>query len=132
MPELSALELAKELIGRNSVTPQDCGCQQVLAERLKPLGFRCEPMRFEASITFGRAAAARIRWSASPATPTSCPPARSRWHSDPFVPTIRDGKLFGRGAADMKSSIAAFVVAVEAFVEDRPNHSGSIALLITG
>jgi len=132
MPELSALELAKELIGRNSVTPQDCGCQQVLAERLKPLGFRCEPMRFgDVDNLWARRGGTHPVVCFAGHTDVVPTGPLSEWHSDPFVPTIRDGKLFGRGAADMKSSIAAFVVAVEAFVEERPNHSGSVALLIT-
>ena len=132
MPELSALELAKELIGRNSVTPQDCGCQQVLAERLKPLGFRCEPMRFgDVDNLWARRGGTHPVVCFAGHTDVVPTGPLSEWHSDPFVPTIRDGKLFGRGAADMKSSIAAFVVAVEAFVKERPNHSGSVALLIT-
>ena len=132
MPELSALELAKELIGRNSVTPQDCGCQQVLAERLKPLGFRCEPMRFgDVDNLWARRGGTQPVVCFAGHTDVVPTGPLSEWHSDPFVPTIRDGKLFGRGAADMKSSIAAFVVAVEAFVKERPNHSGSVALLIT-
>jgi succinyl-diaminopimelate desuccinylase len=132
MPELSALELAKELIGRNSVTPQDCGCQQVLAERLKPLGFRCEPMRFgDVDNLWARRGGTHPVICFAGHTDVVPTGPLSEWHSDPFVPTIRDGKLFGRGAADMKSSIAAFVVAVEAFVKERPNHSGSVALLIT-
>lgn len=132
MPELSALELAKELIGRNSVTPQDCGCQQVLAERLKPLGFRCEPMRFgDVDNLWARRGGTHPVVCFAGHTDVVPTGPLSEWHSDPFVPTIRDGKLFGRGAADMKSSIAAFVVAVEAFVNERPSHSGSVALLIT-
>lgn len=132
MPELSALELAKELIERNSVTPQDCGCQQVLAERLKPLGFRCEPMRFgDVDNLWARRGGTHPVVCFAGHTDVVPTGPLSEWHSDPFVPTIRDGKLFGRGAADMKSSIAAFVVAVEAFVKERPNHSGSVALLIT-
>ena len=132
MPELSALELAKELIGRNSVTPQDCGCQQVLAERLKPLGFRCEPMRFgDVDNLWARRGDTHPVVCFAGHTDVVPTGPLSEWHSDPFVPTIRYGKLFGRGAADMKSSIAAFVVAVEAFVKERPNHSGSVALLIT-
>ena len=132
MPELSALELAKELIGRNSVTPQDCGCQQVLAARLKPLGFRCEPMRFgDVDNLWARRGGTHPVVCFAGHTDVVPTGPLSEWHSDPFVPTIRDGKLFGRGAADMKSSIAAFVVAVEAFVKERPNHSGSVALLIT-
>ena len=132
MPDEGALELAKELIGRRSVTPEDGGCQELLAERLTRAGFKCEPMKFgEVANLWAR------RGSGHPvvcfAGHTDVVPTGplSEWHSDPFVPTIRDGKLYGRGAADMKSSIAAFVVAVEALLEERPNHAGSIALLLT-
>src|SRR3954467_842631 len=135
MPEAGgepALELAKELIGRRSITPQDGGCQALPHRRLERAGFRCEPMRFgEVDNLWAR------RGSAHPvvcfAGHTDVVPTGplSEWHSDPFVPTLREGKLFGRGAADMKSSIAAFVVAAERFVAERPDHVGSIALLIT-
>jgi succinyl-diaminopimelate desuccinylase len=132
MPELSALELAQELIGRKSVTPEDGGCQALIAERLKPLGFRCEPMRFgEVDNLWARRGAAHPVVCFAGHTDVVPTGPLAEWHSDPFVPTLRDGKLFGRGAADMKSSIAAFVVAVEAFVRERPDHPGSVALLIT-
>src|SRR5687768_8745371 len=130
--EPAALALARDLIARKSVTPEDGGCQEMLAARLARSGFRCEPMRFgEVSNLWAR------RGTAAPvvcfAGHTDVVPTGplSEWHSDPFVPTIRDGKLFGRGAADMKSSIAAFVVATEIFLQERPHHSGSIALLLT-
>lgn len=130
--EPSVLGLARELIARKSVTPEDGGCQALIARRLERAGFRCEPMRFgEVSNLWarrGRASPAVCFAGHTDVVPTG---PLSEWHSDPFVPTIRDGKLFGRGAADMKSSIAAFVVAAETFVQERPAHSGSIALLIT-
>jgi len=134
MPEqaVSALELAKELIARKSVTPEDGGCQELLARRLERAGFRCEPMRFgEVQNLWARRGAAHPVVCFAGHTDVVPTGPLGEWHSDPFVPTIRDGKLYGRGAADMKSSIAAFVVAVEAFVKERPNHSGSVALLIT-
>ena len=126
------LELTKELVGRRSVTPEDGGCQPFIARRLENSGFRCEPMRFgEVDNLWAR------RGDRTPllcfAGHTDVVPTGplAQWHSDPFVPTLRDGRLFGRGCADMKSSIAAFIVAVEAFVGERPRHSGSIAFLLT-
>jgi succinyl-diaminopimelate desuccinylase len=127
-----ALELAQELIRRRSVTPEDGGCQELIAARLERAGFRCEPMRFgEVSNLWARRGVARPLVCFAGHTDVVPTGPLAEWHSDPFVPTLRDGKLYGRGAADMKSSIAAFVVAAEAFVKERPQHSGSIALLIT-
>ena len=128
----AALRLTRELIARRSITPKDNGCQELLAARLTRLGFAIEPIRRgEVANLWAR------RGSASPllcfvghtdVVPTG---PLDQWHSDPFVPTEREGKLFGRGAADMKTSIAAFVVAVEDFLARHPSHKGSIALLIT-
>ena len=130
MPE--ALELAKELIARRSVTPEDGGCQEVIAERLERAGFRCEPMKFgEVTNLWARRGTGHPVVCFAGHTDVVPTGPLDEWHSDPFVPTVRDGKLFGRGAADMKSSIAAFLVATEAFLRERPRHSGSIAFLIT-
>jgi succinyl-diaminopimelate desuccinylase len=132
MPEAGALELAKELIGRKSVTPEDGGCQEVIAKRLARAGFKCEPMKFgEVTNLWARRGSAKPVVCFAGHTDVVPTGPLGEWHSDPFVPTIREGKLYGRGAADMKSSIAAFVVAAEMFLKERPNHSGSIALLLT-
>src|SRR6266571_47975 len=132
MPEAGVLELARQLISRKSVTPDDGGCQQLLAARLAQAGFKCEAMKFGAVINlWARRGTARPLVCFAGHTDVVPTGPLSEWHSDPFVPTIRDGKLYGRGAADMKSSIAAFVIAAEAFVAERPQHSGSIALLLT-
>ena len=127
-----ALELAQELIARKSITPEDAGCQQILAERLSTAGFKCESMRFGAvtNLWARRGSGHPVVCFAGHTDVVPTGPLKE-WRSDPFVPTVRDGKLFGRGAADMKSSIAAFVVAAERFVAAHPKHAGSIALLIT-
>src|SRR3954464_12999130 len=128
----AALELAKELIARKSVTPQDGDCQQLIARRLERVGFRCESMPFgEVTNLWARRGTAQPLVCFAGHTDVVPTGPLSEWHSDPFVPTIRDGKLYGRGAADMKSSIACFVAAVELFLKEKPSHSGSIALLLT-
>ncbi|MCB1798398.1 MAG: succinyl-diaminopimelate desuccinylase [Gammaproteobacteria bacterium] len=126
------LDLAIDLISRTSVTPEDAGCQEAMMQRLAALGFRNEPMRFADVDNFW----AR-RGDTGPvlcfAGHTDVVPAgpRGKWQSDPFAPTIRDGMLYGRGAADMKGSLAAMVTATERFVARHPDHRGSIAYLIT-
>ena len=126
------LELARALIARRSVTPDDGGCQELLAARLRPLGFHVEPL-----VSNGVTNLWARRGTQPPlvcfAGHTDVVPTGplGEWRSDPFVPTERDGKLFGRGAADMKTSLAAFITATEAFVRGRPDHRGSIAMLIT-
>ena len=127
-----ALELARELIARRSVTPADGGCQGLVAERLGAAGFRIE----DASVNgvtnlWARRGDARPLVCFAGHTDVVPPGPLEQWRSDPFAPTVRDGRLYGRGAADMKSSIASFVVAVEQFVAERPAHAGSIALLLT-
>jgi succinyl-diaminopimelate desuccinylase len=130
--EPSALELAKQLIARRSITPEDGGCQELLAGRLARSGFRCEPMKFgEVTNLWARRGTDRPVVCFAGHTDVVPTGPLSEWHSDPFVPSVRDGNLYGRGAADMKSSIAAFVIAAEVFVAERPQHSGSIALLLT-
>ena len=133
-----ALRLAEALIARRSVTPADGGCQELLAARLAAIGFECEPMP-RGPENFRVTNLWAIRRGAKPgpvlgfAGHTDVVPTGplEQWTSDPFVPSHRDGKLYGRGAADMKTSIAAMVVAVEEFVAARPGHAGSIAFLLT-
>ncbi|MCC6210240.1 MAG: succinyl-diaminopimelate desuccinylase [Burkholderiales bacterium] len=128
----TTLELARALISRRSVTPEDGGCQALIAERLTGAGFRCEPMRFgEVSNLWARRGQARPLVCFAGHTDVVPAGPLAEWDSDPFVPTLRGGRLYGRGAADMKSSIAAFVTATEFFLQERPGHSGSIALLLT-
>src|SRR5947207_3532143 len=128
----ATLDLARELIERRSQTPDDAGCQELLKGRLAPMGFRCETL-----VSNGVTNLWARRGDSRPAvcfaghTDVVPPGPLEAWHSDPFTPTIRDGFLYGRGAADMKSSLAAFVVAVEHFVRAHPAHAGSIALLVT-
>ena len=134
----SALALAEALIARPSITPNDAGCQALIEARLAPLGFGCEthllgPDDFRVTNLWA------LRRGARPG-PTLCfaghtdvvpPGPLAAWASNPFVPSHRNGLLYGRGAADMKSSIAAMVVAAEAFVQANPDHAGALAFLVT-
>ena len=126
------LELARALLARPSVTPADEGCQQLIIDRLAPLGFRAETFRCgDVTNLWIRRGTARPLVALAGHTDVVPPGPLDKWDTDPFVPTIRDGKLYARGAADMKSSIAAFVVAAERIVAAHPAHPGSLALLIT-
>ena len=126
------LALTEELISLHSVTPADGGCQLKMAERLKPLGFSCETIASgDVTNLWARRGTAQPLLVFAGHTDVVPTGPLDRWTSDPFVPTHRDGKLFGRGAADMKTSLAAMIVAVEEFVAAHPNHKGSIGFLIT-
>ncbi|QOY62072.1 succinyl-diaminopimelate desuccinylase [Lysobacter sp. H21R4] len=127
------LALTCELIGRRSVTPDDAGCQTLLAGRLQRAGFACEHLRFGAVdnlwATHGVGDGPTLVLLGH--TDVVPPGPAADWTSDPFVPEIRDGVLYGRGAADMKGSVAAFVIAAERFVAANPDHPGRLALLLT-
>jgi len=127
-----AADLAAQLIARRSVTPEDAGCQDILVERLARLGFSAERMRFGEvdNLWIRRIQTGPVLCFAghTDVVPSGPP---DQWLSDPFTPTILDGKLYGRGAADMKSAIAAFVCAAEEFLAKHPSPIGSLALLIT-
>ncbi|MBK1719809.1 succinyl-diaminopimelate desuccinylase [Thiocystis violacea] len=126
------LELACDLIRRPSLTPDDQGCQALMAERLAALGFRIEPMPFgEVTNLWARRGTAAPVFCFAGHTDVVPTGPLDQWDSDPFAPTIRDGRLYGRGAADMKGSLAAMITAVEAFVAEHPDHRGSIAFLVT-
>lgn len=128
----NTLELLKDLIRRPSVTPKDEGCQDALTDRLKPLGFSEERLDFADTqnlwLRKGTAKPLFVFLGHTDVVPTG---PLDAWVSPPFEPTIRDGKLYGRGAADMKGGIAAFVTAVERFVDNHPHHQGSIAVMMT-
>lgn len=130
--EHPSVALTKELISKQSVTPADDGCQPLLAERLSKLGFDCESLPREEVLnlwaTRGTHGPTLVFAGHTDVVP---PGPREHWDSDPFVPTERAGFLYGRGAADMKASLAAMVVATESFVANHPNHRGRIGYLIT-
>jgi succinyl-diaminopimelate desuccinylase len=128
----ATLELTEQLIARASVTPTDGGCQELMAERLARAGFAVERLRYGSVDNFwarhGRGGPVLCFAGHTDVVPTG---PLEEWHSDPFKPTIRDGLLYGRGAADMKSGLAAMVTATEEFVGAHPNHRGALAFLIT-
>ena len=133
MTQLSdTLELAKQLISRRSVTPEDDGCQELMIERLEALGFNIERLQFEEVTNFwarrGNSGPLFCFAGHTDVVPTG---PEANWDHPPFEPVIEDGFLCGRGAADMKGSLAAFITALERFIEHHPDHDGSIALLIT-
>ncbi|MFE0499807.1 succinyl-diaminopimelate desuccinylase [Lysobacter soli] len=132
MTDEGVLALTCDLIARASVTPDDAGCQALIARRLGAAGFRCESLRFgdvdNLWAVHGTDGPTLVLLGHTDVVP---PGPRESWSSDPFAPEIRDGVLYGRGAADMKGSVAAFVVALEDFVAAHPDHSGRVALLLT-
>ncbi|WP_333918469.1 succinyl-diaminopimelate desuccinylase [Vibrio crassostreae] len=132
MTDSPTLALAKDLISRQSVTPEDAGCQELMINRLKALGFEIEVMVFEDTTNFWARRGTEAPLFAF-AGHTDVVPAGpiDQWNTKPFEPTIVDGFLHGRGAADMKGSLASMIVAVEQFIAEHPDHTGSIGFLIT-
>ena len=138
MSSSDTLRLTEALIAKRSITPEDGGCQQLLGERLRALGFvtetlTCGPEDFRVTnlwaVKRGHGDGPVLAFAGHTDVVPTGPLAQ--WRSDPFVPTHRDGQLYGRGAADMKTSLAAMVVACERFVQAHPQHRGSIAFLVT-
>jgi succinyl-diaminopimelate desuccinylase len=131
MPDIT-LELAKALIARPSITPQDAGCLDIIAARLAPLGFKVERLRFgDVDNLWAEHGEGEPVFAFAGHTDVVPPGPLDAWASDPFTPTVREGYLYGRGAADMKSAIAAFVTAVEDLLHRHSDHPGRIALLLT-
>lgn len=128
----ATLELAKALISRTSITPNDAGCQQLIATQLAPLGFKAVHLRHNQVdnlwLTHGGGQPVFAMLGHTDVVPVG---DFGKWRSDPFMPTLTDGLLYGRGAADMKGSLAAMVTALEQFVEKHRNHKGTVALLLT-
>ena len=126
------LALTCDLVSRASVTPDDAGCQALIADRLQAAGFACEHLRFgevdNLWATHGNGAPVLVLLGHTDVVPTG--PVED-WTSDPFKPQVRDGNLYGRGTADMKGSVAAFVVAAERYVAAHPDHPGTLAVLVT-
>jgi len=126
------LELAKDLIARRSVTPEDAGCQELIAARLQKAGFKIEHLPFgevkNLWATHGSGGPVLVFLGHTDVVPSG--PVEA-WASNPFVPSIRDGHLYGRGAADMKGGVAAFVIALEEYAKLHPQHAGTVAVLLT-
>ena len=132
MNHSDTLELSLQLLRQPSVTPVDHNCQDIMAERLKKIGFNIESMRFEdVDNLWARKGTEGPVFCFAGHTDVVPTGSLDAWHSDPFAPEIRNGKLYGRGSADMKTALAAMVVASERFVAKHPDHKGSIAFLIT-
>jgi succinyl-diaminopimelate desuccinylase len=126
------LKLAKDLIARRSVTPEDAGCQALMIERLEKLGFKVERLRFgEVDNFWARRGEDGPLFAFAGHTDVVPTGPEDKWQTPPFEPTIQDGMLHGRGAADMKGSLAAMVTACERFIGEHPDHQGSIGFLIT-
>ena len=128
----ATLQLTQQLIARPSLTPLDEGCLHIIGLRLEKIGFKLEMIRCGEvdNLWARRGNSGKLLCFAGHTDVVPTGPL-DKWHSDPFTPTIRDGMLYGRGAADMKGSLAAFVTSIEKFVATYPNHAGSIALLLT-
>lgn len=126
------IQLLCDLIRRQSVTPDDAGCQQILGDRLTAMGFKCETLQFGkvTNLWARRGTAAPVLCFAGH-TDVVPPGNELDWSSDPFEPVFKDGLLYGRGAADMKSGLASMIIALEQFLVDNEDHAGSLALLIT-
>ncbi|PKH01410.1 succinyl-diaminopimelate desuccinylase [Psychromonas sp. MB-3u-54] len=132
MSDSPVLALLKDLISRRSITPHDEGCQPLLISRLEKLGFECEVMVFEDTTNlWARRGTEKPLFCFAGHTDVVPTGPEENWTYPPFEPTVVDGFLFGRGTADMKSGIAAFIIALEQFIKTHQDHQGSIALLIT-
>ena len=126
------IDLLCELVRRPSITPDDAGCQDLLAERLRALGFTCETLQFnDVTNLWARRGTASPVFCFAGHTDVVPPGAEDEWSTPPFTPTFSGDDLYGRGTADMKSGLAAMIVALERFLDQHPDHDGSIALLIT-
>ncbi|OEC82911.1 succinyl-diaminopimelate desuccinylase [Photobacterium damselae subsp. damselae] len=132
MSDSPVISLAKDLLSRRSVTPEDAGCQDIMIERLRQLGFCIETMVFDdtTNLWARRGTQAPLFVFAGHTDVVPSGPIE-QWHTHPFEPTIKGGMLYGRGAADMKGSLACMIVAIERFIAENPDHQGSLGLLIT-